>query len=82
MGTAYQYKLRPNKEQIATIELWLELFRQQYNYRLSERFSWWSENRCPVNACPKVHANSSTQRNSRLLLSKTRFGQYQRQVSL
>ncbi|NES69371.1 MAG: transposase, partial [Okeania sp. SIO2D1] len=54
MRTAYQYKLRPNKEQIATIEMWLELLRRQYNYRLGERFSWWSENRCPVNACPLV----------------------------
>ncbi|GFZ99707.1 RNA-guided endonuclease InsQ/TnpB family protein [Okeania sp. KiyG1] len=54
MRTAYQYKLRPNKEQIATIETWLELLRRQYNYRLGERFSWWSENRCPVNACPLV----------------------------
>ncbi|GFZ95293.1 RNA-guided endonuclease InsQ/TnpB family protein [Okeania sp. KiyG1] len=54
MRTAYQYKLRPNKEQIATIGLWLELLRRQYNYRLGERFSWWKENRCPVNACPLV----------------------------
>ncbi|WP_366557760.1 transposase [Okeania sp. SIO1I7] len=54
MRTAYQYKLRPNKEQLATIEMWLELLRRQYNYRLGERFSWWSENRCPVNACPLV----------------------------
>ncbi|NET42189.1 helix-turn-helix domain-containing protein [Okeania sp. SIO2B3] len=51
MRTAYQYKLRSKKEQIATIEMWLELLRRQYNYRLSERFSWWSENRCPINAC-------------------------------
>ncbi len=41
MRTAYKYKLRPNKEQIATIELWLDLLRRQYNYRLGERFSWW-----------------------------------------
>ncbi|GGA08041.1 RNA-guided endonuclease TnpB family protein [Okeania sp. KiyG1] len=54
MRTAYQYKLRPNKEQLATIEMWLALLRRQYNYRLGERFSWWSENRCPVNACPLV----------------------------
>ncbi|NEN91877.1 MAG: IS200/IS605 family element transposase accessory protein TnpB [Okeania sp. SIO3H1] len=54
MRTAYQYKLRPNKEQTAVIEMWLELLRRQYNYRLGERFSWWSENRCPVNACPFV----------------------------
>ena len=54
MRTAYQYKLRPNKDQIATIELWLKLLRRQYNYRLGERFSWWEENRCPVNACPLI----------------------------
>ena len=54
MRTAYQYKLKPNKEQVATIELWFDLLRRQYNYRLSERFSWWEENRCPVNACPLI----------------------------
>ncbi|MDY7004568.1 MAG: transposase [Cyanobacteriota bacterium] len=54
MRTAYQYKLRPNEEQTAVIEMWLELLRRQYNYRLGERFSWWSENRCPVNACPLI----------------------------
>ncbi|MGK7919454.1 MAG: RNA-guided endonuclease InsQ/TnpB family protein [Trichodesmium sp.] len=54
MRTAYQYKLRPKKDQIATIEMWLELLGRQYNYRLGERFSWWSENRCSVNACPLV----------------------------
>ncbi|MDJ1178828.1 transposase [Roseofilum sp. BLCC_M91] len=54
MRTAYQYKLRPNKEQVAVIELWLDLLRRQYNYRLGERFSWWEENCCPVNACPLI----------------------------
>ncbi|WP_363267341.1 helix-turn-helix domain-containing protein [Okeania sp. SIO2B3] len=54
MRTAYQYKLLPNKEQATVIELWLEFLRRQYNYRLYERFSWWEENRCPVDACPMV----------------------------
>ncbi|GGA01126.1 helix-turn-helix domain-containing protein [Okeania sp. KiyG1] len=54
MRTAYQYKLKPNKDQIATIELWLDLLRRQYNYRLGERFSWCEENRCPVNGCPLI----------------------------
>ena len=52
MILAYQYRLRLNKEQIATIETWLELLRKQYNYRLFERFSWWEDNRNPINACP------------------------------
>ncbi|MDY7006199.1 MAG: helix-turn-helix domain-containing protein, partial [Cyanobacteriota bacterium] len=34
MRTAYQYKLKPNKDQASTIELWLDLLRRQYNYRL------------------------------------------------
>ncbi|NET42524.1 helix-turn-helix domain-containing protein [Okeania sp. SIO2B3] len=54
MRTAYQYKLKPNNELVSTIELWLDLLRRQYNYRLGELFSWWSENRCPVNACPLI----------------------------
>ncbi len=54
MRIAYQYRLRPSKQQIAIIENWLELLRRQYNYRLAERFSWWEENRTDINACPLV----------------------------
>ncbi|NEO55690.1 MAG: IS200/IS605 family element transposase accessory protein TnpB [Okeania sp. SIO3B5] len=83
MRTAYQYKLRPNTEQIATIELWLELLRRQYNYRLGERFSWWEENRCPVDACPMVmpipqlrdHPNYYSQKRD-LVNTKDKFPEY------
>lgn len=54
MRTAYQYRLRLMTEQQATIDHWLELCRHQYNYRLAERFNWWEQNRCDVNACPLV----------------------------
>jgi putative transposase len=33
---------------------WLELLRKQYNYRLGERFSWYEQNRCDINACPLI----------------------------
>jgi putative transposase len=33
---------------------WLELLRKQYNYRLGERFSWYEQNRCDVDACPLI----------------------------
>jgi putative transposase len=33
---------------------WLDLLRRQYNYRLSERFDWFEQNRSPVNACPLI----------------------------
>ena len=54
MKTAYQYRLRLTTAQQATIDHWLELCRRQYNYRLAERFDWYLENRCDVNACPLV----------------------------
>ncbi|WP_315787943.1 transposase [Fischerella sp. JS2] len=51
MRLAYQYRLRPTKQQIATFERWLELCRRQYNYRLAERFNWYLENRCDIDRC-------------------------------
>lgn len=54
MRTAYQYRLRPTVPQVAQMSEWLELLCRQYNYRLGERFNWWEQNRCPVNACPLI----------------------------
>ena len=54
MRIACQYRLRPTKTQSAQMETWLNLLRMQYNYRLAERFKWWDENRCRINACPLV----------------------------
>lgn len=54
MRTAYQYRLRPTPDQESLMDNWLELLRRQYNYRLGERFNWWEQNRCDVNACPLI----------------------------
>ncbi len=54
MRVAYQYKLRPNKQQIEAFENWLNLLRRQYNYRLGERFNWYEQNRSSINYCPLV----------------------------
>ena len=54
MRTAYQYRLRLTTTQQTTIDQWLELCRRQYNYRLGERFSWYEQNRCDLNACPLI----------------------------
>jgi len=54
MRTAYQYRLRLTKQQQSTVDHWLELCRRQYNYRLGERFSWYEQNRCDINACPLI----------------------------
>jgi putative transposase len=54
MRTAYQYRLRLTKQQQSTIDMWIELCRRQYNYRLGERFNWWEQNRCDINSCPLI----------------------------
>ncbi|MBN3911025.1 MAG: IS200/IS605 family element transposase accessory protein TnpB [Nostoc sp. NMS1] len=54
MRTAYQYKLRPTKQQAVEIDRWLSMLCAQYNYLLADRFNWYEQNRCPVNACPLV----------------------------
>jgi putative transposase len=41
-------------QQQATIDEWIELCRRQYNYRLADRFNWYEQNRCDINACPLV----------------------------
>ncbi len=52
MKMNYRYKLKPTAEQKATMIEWLNLCRNQYNYRLGERYRWWEATRTPVNACP------------------------------
>ena len=54
MRTAYQYKLRPSKEQAIEIDRWLSMLCAQYNYLLADRFDWYERNRCPIDACPLV----------------------------
>ncbi|MDJ0736618.1 MAG: transposase [Nostocaceae cyanobacterium] len=54
MRTAYQYKLRPTKQQGQEIDRWLFMLCAQYNYLLADRFNWYEQNRCPINACSLV----------------------------
>ncbi len=54
LRTAYQYKLRPTKQQAQEIDRWLSMLCAQYNYLLADRFNWYEQNRCPINACPLV----------------------------
>lgn len=54
MRTAYQYRLRPTKEQATEIDRRLAMLCSQYNYLLADRFNWYEQNRCLVNACPLV----------------------------
>jgi putative transposase len=54
MRTAYQYKLRPTRQQAKEIDRWLSMLCAQYNYLLADRFNWYEQNRCSINACPLV----------------------------
>lgn len=54
MKLTYVYKLKPTSDQVVKMKTWLNLLRLQYNYRLAERFNWWSENRCDINSCSIV----------------------------
>jgi putative transposase len=54
MRIAYQYKLRPTKQQVIGLDRWLAMLRAQYNHLLADRFNWWEQNRSPINASPLV----------------------------
>jgi putative transposase len=54
MRLTYKYRLKPTKSQIATFQVWLELARRQYNFRLGQRFDWYEATRSRVDACPLV----------------------------
>lgn len=54
MRIAYQYQLLPTTPQKAMMERWLNRLRLQYNWLLGERFRWWEENKCDINACPLI----------------------------
>jgi putative transposase len=54
MIIAHQYRLLPTANQKTTMNAWLDKLRLQYNWLLAERFNWWEQNRCPVNACPLI----------------------------
>lgn len=52
MRIAYQYKLLPTADQATEMRRWLDMLRCQYNYRLGQRFDWYEQTRCRIDACP------------------------------
>ncbi|WP_039896816.1 RNA-guided endonuclease TnpB family protein [Lyngbya sp. PCC 8106] len=54
MKYTYQYRLYPETEQTNTLNDWLRVCRYWYNRMLGERFNWWEQNKCAVNACPLI----------------------------
>lgn len=47
----YEFKLKPNKNQISLFEEWLETHRRVYNYALAERKDWYKSRSCQIKAC-------------------------------
>jgi putative transposase len=47
----YEFKLKPNQNQIRMFEEWLETHRRVYNYALAERKDWYKSRSCQINAC-------------------------------
>ena len=54
MILTYQYRIKPNTEQIAVMETWLEMSRWQWNRCLGERLDWLRRTRNPVDRCSLV----------------------------
>lgn len=50
----YEYKLKPNAQQIKTFEAWLSTCLKVYNFALRERKDWVNSRKSPVNACSLV----------------------------
>ncbi len=51
LNLMYQYRLRPNKEQIQLYEQWLEASRGVWNYALAERKDWYRSRSCKIDSC-------------------------------
>ncbi len=48
----YQYRGYPTTNQKLELNDWLRIAQYWFNRQLGERFDWWENNRCAVNACP------------------------------
>lgn len=54
MKISYQYRIYPSSQQKIILNNSLRIARYWYNKILGERFDWWEQHRCPVNACPLI----------------------------
>jgi len=50
----YEYKLKPNTQQVRTFDAWLSTCKKVYNYALRERKDWVNSRKSPVNTCSVV----------------------------
>ena len=50
----YEYKLKPNAQQVKTFDAWLSTCKKVYNFALRERKDWVNSRKSAVNACSLV----------------------------
>ncbi|NEO78858.1 transposase [Moorena sp. SIO4G3] len=51
MIITYCYRIKPEPQQIAKMEHWLELLRRHWNYGLGQRLDWLNRTRCQIDRC-------------------------------
>jgi putative transposase len=51
INLAYEFKLKPNKDQTESVENTFNVCRSVWNYALRERKDWVNSRKCAVNAC-------------------------------
>ncbi len=54
MKLTHVYRIKPTAEQVATMDLWLELLRRHHNYSLGQRLDWLRRTRCLLDRCSLV----------------------------
>jgi len=54
MKLTHVYRIKPTPEQVAIMDLWLELLRRHYNYSLGQRLDWLRRTKCQIDRCSIV----------------------------
>jgi putative transposase len=54
MLLTYQYKIKPNPEQVEILSHWGELLRRHWNWALGQRLDWLRRSRCQIDRCSLI----------------------------
>ncbi len=54
MKLTHVYRIQPTTEQVAIMDLWLELLRRHFNYALGQRLDWLRRTRCQIDRCSLI----------------------------
>ncbi len=54
MILTYQYRIKPNLEQVELLNHWGELLRRHWNYALGQRLDWLRRTKCRIDRCSLI----------------------------